>query len=260
MIQSLASKNHAPDTGGFWQRLDPRVKIICIFSLALAVAATPIHHRQKFLAYTVIILLLMLISRVPLKHYFLRFVFLIPLLAFLSVSLLVFSQDRRPQKSLILYNLLVKTFLVFCSSGILALTVRFPHLVRGLEKLKFPRIFTTMLFFAYRYVFLFYQEAVRVMKAWKSRSPGRRKKWKVRNTRTAAGMIPFFIFRVLERSQRIYAAMLSRGYEDRLPGVTVFDSRLTRRDYLFALIFHLVLIYIWLEFPGLSFLSAPGIS
>lgn len=241
MIQTIASKNHTSSADGFWQRLDPRVKIICIFSLVLFVVATPIQYHQKFLGYAAVIVLLGFISRVQLKYYVLRFIFLIPLLVFLSVSLLVFSDREWSQKALILSNLLVKTFLVFCSFGILALTVRFHHLVRGLELLKFPRLFTSMLFFAHRYVFLFYQEAGRVMKARKSRSFGRRKRWKER--KTAAGVIPFFIFRVLERSQRIYAAMLSRGYEERLPGVT--GLRMTCWDYLFGFCFHLLLVLIY---------------
>lgn len=243
MIDSFASKSYAPEADGFWQRLDPRVKMICIFSLVLFVVVTPIQYYQKFLAYAAIIVLLGVISRVQLKYYILRFIFLIPLLVFLSVSLLVFSDREWSQKALILSNLLVKTFLVFCSFGILALTVRFHQLVRGLELLKFPRVFTSMLFFAHRYVFLFYQEAGRVMKARKSRSFGRRKSWRER--KAAAGVIPFFIFRVLERSQRIYAAMLSRGYEDRLPGG--IGLRMTCWDYLFGFCFHLAVVLIYLS-------------
>jgi cobalt/nickel transport system permease protein len=241
MIQTIAAKNHTSKADGFWQRLDPRVKMICIFSLVLFVVVTPIRCHEKFLGYAVVIVLLGVISRVRLKYYVLRFIFLIPLLVFLSVSLLVFSDREWSQKALILSSLLVKTFLVFCSFGILALTVGFHQLVRGLELLKFPRIFTSMLFFAHRYVFLFYQEAVRVMKARKSRSFGRRKRWWER--KTSAGVIPFFIFRVLERSQRIYAAMLSRGYEDRLPGV--IGLRMSGWDYLFGFCFHLVLVLIY---------------
>lgn len=241
MIQTIASKNPTSSADGFWQRLDPRVKMICIFSLVLFVVVTPIHYHRAFLGYAAVIVLLGLISRVSLKYYVLRFIFLIPLLVFLSVSLLVFSDREWSQKALILSNLLVKTFLVFCSFGILALTVGFHHLVRGLEMLRFPRIFTSMLFFAHRYVFLFYQEAGRVMKARKSRSFGRRKSWRER--KTAVGVIPFFIFRVLERSQRIYAAMLSRGYEERLPGGV--SLRMTCWDYLFGFCFHLLLVLIY---------------
>jgi cobalt/nickel transport system permease protein len=243
MIRTIAAKHRTSNVDGFWQRLDPRVKMICIFSLVSVVVVTPIHYDEKFLGYAAVIVLLGLISRVRLKYYVLRFIFLIPLLVFLSVSLLVFSEREWSQRALILSSLLVKTFLVFCSSGILALTVGFHQLVRGLELLKFPRIFTSMLFFAYRYVFLFYQEAGRVLRARKSRSFGRRRGW--REWKTAAAVIPFFIFRVLERSQRIYAAMLSRGYDGRPPGV--IGLRMSGWDYLFGFCFHSAVVLIYLS-------------
>jgi cobalt/nickel transport system permease protein len=241
MIQAIAAGDSTSKAGGFWGHLDARVKMICIFSLVLAVVVTPIRFYEAFLGYAVIIVLLGLVSRVRWKYYMLRFIFLIPLLVFLSVSLLVFSEREWSQRALILSGLLVKTFLVFCSSGILALSVGFHELVRGLELLKFPRVFTSMLFFAYRYVFLFYREAGRVLRARKSRSFGRRRGW--REWKRAAGVIPFFIFRVLERSERIYAAMLSRGYDGRLPGV--MGMRMSGWDYLSGFCFHLVLVLIY---------------
>ncbi|MFC2140934.1 energy-coupling factor transporter transmembrane component T family protein [Acidobacteriota bacterium] len=240
MIQALVGNN--PAVEGLWQRLDPRVKLICIFSLAAAVVVTPIRHYQKFIAYGSIIILLALISRVKVKYYLLRFIFLLPLLLFLGASLLLFSQQQWSQKQLILYNLFVKAFLTFCSFGVLGLTMKFHQIVKSLELMRFPKIFTSVLGFAYRYVLLFQQEAGRMIKARKSRSFGKRKKW--RDRKGAAFIVPFFLFRVLERSQRIYIAMLSRGYRDVLPAGTSFRLTLTYGDYLFAIGFHLLLVFI----------------
>jgi len=49
MIQVLAGEK--PAVEGLWQRLDPRVKLICIFSLVAVVVVTPIYHYQKFIVY-----------------------------------------------------------------------------------------------------------------------------------------------------------------------------------------------------------------
>jgi cobalt/nickel transport system permease protein len=240
MIQVLTGNNPAAE--GLWQRLDPRIKLICIFSLVLVVVLTPIHHYQKFIAYGSIIILLALISQVRVRHYLLRFIFLLPLLIFLGVSLLVFSQQQWSQKQLILFNLFVKTFLTFCGFGVLVLTVKFQQIIRSLELMGFPKVFTSVLGFAHRYILLFQQEAGRMIKARKSRSFGRKKTW--RDRKAAAFIIPFFLFRVLERSQRIYIAMLSRGYRDVLPAGTSFRLTLTLGDYLFAIGFHLLLGFV----------------
>jgi cobalt/nickel transport system permease protein len=240
MIQALAGENRVSER--FWQRLDPRVKLIGIFSLAAAVVVTPVHHYQKFIAYGLIIILLALISRVRLKHYLMRFIFLVPLLIFLGASLLVFSQQQWSQKQLILYNLFIKTFLTFCSFGVLVLTVKFQQIIRSLESMRFPKVFTSVLGFAHRYVLLFQQEAGRMIKARKSRSFGRKKRW--RDWKAAVLIIPFFLFRVLERSERIYIAMLSRGYQDVLPAGISFPLTLTYGDYLFAVGFHILLVIV----------------
>lgn len=238
----------ARDQGNLWQRLDPRVKMTCVFSLAGAVAFTPVHFYGKFLAYLAMIILLGIISRVSLRYYLARFIILVPLLAFLAVTLLAFSEKEWSQKMMILYNLWAKTLLTFCCFGILALTVQFQHIIRSLEALRLPKILTAILSFAYHYVFLFQREAARFMKARKSRSFGSPKKWdwqwQRRRLRSAMAIIPLFLFRVLEQSQRIYVAMVSRGYRENGAPFPWMDSnafRLARRDYMFAFSFHLLL-------------------
>lgn len=245
LVTTTAAKR---DKGNLWQRLDPRVKMACVFSLAGAVAFTPVHFYGKFLAYLTMIILLAIISRVSLKYYLARFIILVPLLVFLAVTLLVFSEKEWPQKMLILYNLWIKTLLTFFCFGILALTVQFQHIIRSLEALRLPKILTAILSFAYHYVFLFQREAARSMKARRSRSFGRPKKWDWRwqrqRLKSVIAIIPLFLFRVLEQSQRIYVAMISRGYRENgapFPWMGSYAFRLARRDYLFAVSFHLLL-------------------
>jgi cobalt/nickel transport system permease protein len=239
MFASLTAGGGAGDR--LWQRLDPRTRMFGVFSLVTAIALTPIRDYRKFLAYAFLILLLGIISRVPLKTYLLRSLFLLPLLVFLAASLLVIPDRQWSQRLVVIYNLVVKTILIFCGMGILVLTVRFDHIIKGLEAMKLPRILTLMLSFAHRYVFLFRQEAGRVMRARKARSFGRRRSWK--EQKAAIHIIPFFIFRVLERSQRIYAAMLSRGYRDDQPvSTTAAGFRLKGEDYLYGVFFLLLLL------------------
>jgi cobalt/nickel transport system permease protein len=236
------------NTGNFWQRLDPRVKMGCIFSLAGAVAFTPVHFYGKFLAYLSLILVLGIISRVSLKLYLARLGFLIPLLVFLGVTLIVLPGKEWSQKMFIFYNLWLKSLLTFCCFGILSLTVQFQQIIRGLESLRFPKMVTVIFSFAYHYLFLFQREAKRSIKARKSRSFGRPRKWdwnwQRQRLKSAAAVIPIFLFRVLEQSQRIYVAMISRGYRDNGNPFPLMNANLFRfksHDYLFILVFHILL-------------------
>jgi cobalt/nickel transport system permease protein len=224
-------------TEGFWDRLDPRIKMICVVSLSAALALTPARHYRKFLGYALLIVLLALISRVRWKNYFMRILFLIPVLVFMALSLLFFSDSPWHQRVLVLWNLGVKTTLTMCSVGILVLTVRFPHLMKGLESMRVPKRMTGMVSFAYRYLFLFIQEAERLSIARKSRSFGKRKLW--REWKTVLAIVSVFLSRVLDRSQTIYFAMLSRGYTGSLPNPVTLH--LNRTDCLFVILFHLLL-------------------
>lgn len=222
-----------------WERLDPRVRLISIFLLASAVAATPARYYAKFAAYTVILVALLIISRPPLKKYMLRLLMLLPLLLFLASTLLLFSPEQWDERLRILYNLSIKTLLTFLCFGILVFTMKFNLIIRALGALRCPTIITAMLSFAQRYMLLFHQEARRIIKARKSRSFGK-EGWK-RKYKTAAAVAPHLLFRVLGRSQRIYAAMLSRGYND-ITGMPVFTTlRLSTGDYLFISLFILTL-------------------
>jgi cobalt/nickel transport system permease protein len=236
MILSLRSER--VQSNGYWEKLDPRVKTICVFSLTTAVCLTPAQYYRKFLAYVALILLLAFISKVPLKSYFMRFLFLAPLLIFFGLSLFIFSDAGASQQVVILYNLTLKSVLTFCVVGILSLTVQFNHIIKGMEAMRFPKMITGMLDFTGRYIFLFYQEAGRMVRSRKSRSFGKRDKW--REWKTSLSMISFFLYRVLERSQKIYIAMLSRGYTDTLPNTITL--RFKQHDYIFITVFHLLLV------------------
>ncbi len=222
---------------GLWRRLDPRVKIICVVSLAIAVVATPIRFYWKFLGYTAVLLCLTLLARVRLKPYLLRLLFLLPLLFFLAGILLISPGEDSIGKLHILYGLSARTVLTFLSFGILVVTMEFGHIIRGLELMRFPVLITTMLSFAYRYVFLLRSEARRVIRGARARGLERRRGR--RRARGAGGLVPGLIFRVLERSRRIYIAMLSRGYRDKMPVRGRFQMR--RGDYTFLAFFYLAL-------------------
>ena len=66
-----------------------------------------------------------------------------------------------------------------------------------------------------RYIFVMADEVLRMMRARAARSPhlpGRRKPGLLWRGRVAGMMAGSFFLRSLERSERVYAAMASRGY------------------------------------------------
>lgn len=91
------------------------------------------------------------------------------------------------------------------------------ELVRALRALGVPRLLAGTAFFAYRYLFVIGEEAVRLLRARDSRSAtvtgyrsGGSVGWRARVTGQLAGSL---FLRSYERSERVYAAMQARGYD-----------------------------------------------
>jgi cobalt/nickel transport system permease protein len=128
----------------------------------------------------------------------------------------------------IFWNVLVKSCLGVFSIILLYSTTPFPSLVKGLERLGVPGVFTVLLSFMYRYLFLLTDEIHRMKRARDSRSFGGRWFWQLK---TIGHMIGTLFLRSFHRAERVYLAMLSRGYQGVMPGVA--PGRLGIGEYLF---------------------------
>jgi cobalt/nickel transport system permease protein len=117
---------------------------------------------------------------------------------------------------------------------LLVAVVRFPDLIHALEHLRVPSILTTIIAFLYRYLFVLADEVFRLMRARESRAaavPGKRSGGNVAWRAGVAGNMAGQLFlRSYERSDRVYNAMLARGYAGHMQ--TINPHELRRRDYI----------------------------
>lgn len=117
-------------------------------------------------------------------------------------------------------TIFARSWLSVLAAVLLTSTTPANELLRGLRGLKVPRILVATVAFAYRYLFVIAEEASRLMRARESRSaalPGRRAggslTWRAR---VLGSMVGSLFARSLDRSERVYAAMQSRGYAGEL--------------------------------------------
>jgi cobalt/nickel transport system permease protein len=102
---------------------------------------------------------------------------------------------------------------------LLTYTTPFHDLVDGLRQLRMPRIIVSTISFMYRYLAVLSDEAGRMMRARASRSAsiegqgGGTVAWRMR---VVGGMVGSLFLRSYERSERVYAAMQSRGFAGEL--------------------------------------------
>jgi cobalt/nickel transport system permease protein len=128
---------------------------------------------------------------------------------------------------------MVKSWMTVLMAVVLTATTRPIDLIRGLERLRLPRILTATVLFMYRYLFVIGEEGQRLMRARDARSAGdgvRRSggslTWRAR---VLGNMVGSLFIRSFERSERIYAAMLARGFDGRIR--TLATQRLATRDW-----------------------------
>ena len=113
-------------------------------------------------------------------------------------------------------SVLVKSWVSVTAAVILTSTTPALGLLSALRSLKLPEILVAVVMLMYRYLFVLVEEAQRMLRARAARSAtlgsgsGGSLVWRARS---AGGMAGSLFVRTLDRSERIYMAMLARGYD-----------------------------------------------
>ena len=205
-------------------RLAPQAKVAATVLFVVAVVAAP---REAFWAYAVFAGLLVAVARfgqVPLGHVARRLVIEAPFVAFALFLPFLGQGERVDAGGLSLsvaglwgaWNILAKATLGVAASVLLAATTTVPELLRGLDGLRVPRVFTSIAGFMVRYVDVVRGDLARMQVARASRGHEARR---IGDWRVLAKLAGALFIRAYERGERVHLAMLSRGYTGSMPVV-----------------------------------------
>ncbi|MDD5258415.1 MAG: energy-coupling factor transporter transmembrane component T [bacterium] len=222
-------KHHFADEyskiNGVLQKIDPRIKIISTVLFVLLVNITSFNNSFSLIYYTFILVLCTLLANVPLLRIFRKSLVSLPFIIFFALFSL-FYHHRQPWFSGII---VVKAYLSILTMILLISTTSFSHFLKALQKLKIPVVLVMIFSFMYRYLFVITDELMNVKTAKDARTVGG-SKWF--HTKVLANIIGVVFISSYERSERIYQAMLSRGFDGTIR--TLDDFSLKNRDYLFG--------------------------
>lgn len=205
--------------------LDARVKILATLAFVLTTSLTPLHAWPALALLGALALAAILAARVPLLEALKRSSLVLPFAGMVALSL-PFTRAGKTLWSADLLgwtltltddglwafaSLLVKAWLSVWVSGLLVATTPFPALLAGMRGLYIPNVLVTLIGFTYRYLFVLVDEAMRLQTARDARSVGSGGTllWRAR---VLGAMVGSLFIRSYERSERIYQAMVSRGY------------------------------------------------
>jgi cobalt/nickel transport system permease protein len=234
------------DTESFIHRLDPRVKVVVTVAFILSNALLPDGAWIGFGLALLFLLFVTALSNLGMMFTLKRSFVALPF-ALVAVTVL-FSIPGNPVTSfhfimwdltitdaglLRFVSIVIRSWLSVQMAILLVGTTRFPDIVHALEHLRVPTILTTIIAFLYRYLFVLVDEVFRLLRAREARSAaaaGSRSGGSVAWRAGVAGNMAGQLFlRSYERSDRVYNAMLARGYTGHLQ--TMNPHELHRMDY-----------------------------
>jgi len=223
--------DHHSSTESPIHQLDARAKIIVFFTFILIAVSLPPTSFLLFALLALALIGIALLANLPLGHLAKKVLIILPFLFVVAISIPFMKRDgvgggynlgigglSVSQSGLwILWNVIIKSSLGVFSIILLSSTTSFPQLVKGMEGLGSPRIFTILASFMYRYSFILIDEMQRMKRARDSRCFGGRWFWQ---SKVIGHMVGTLFLRSFHRGERVYLAMLSRGYQGTMPGVT----------------------------------------
>jgi cobalt/nickel transport system permease protein len=203
-------------------RLPPEVKVAATLAFVFAVVATPRAAVWAFVVDAVLVIGVIAVAALPPAMVARRLRVEVPFLAFAILLPLVGTPPRFEVLGWSLsepgiwamWNIVAKATLGFLAAIVLAATTPTTELLAGLERLRIPRVFTTIAGFMVRYLDLIAADAERMRIARASRGHDPRWLWQAKAIAASAGTL---FVRTFERGERVHLAMCARGYAGRMP-------------------------------------------
>lgn len=216
----------------FIHQLDARIKFVLTLAFIFTVALTPVGVWSIYISLYAIILSAIILSEIGVGFVTKRSLLALPFV--LAALPIIFTLDGEVLWSINLgtwtlsiyqpglerfISIAIKSFISIQAAILLATTTPFPELLTAMRAVRIPRLLVAIFGLMWRYLFVLADEAIRLLRARTSRSgqadqPGLKSGGSVVwRAKIAGGMAGSLFLRAFERSDRIYMAMLARGYD-----------------------------------------------
>ena len=216
----------AGDPSSRVHRLDPRAKLLAFVGITVVAVSAPLSAWPVYVACAVALVAIAAAARVPARVVWRRARVVLPLVVFVALFLPFFRHGGAvyelgplsvSQAGLETFaTVTIKAVIGTVSAVLLGATTTFPDVLRALELVRVPRLFTLIAAFMYRYLFVIVEEVGRMRVALAARG------YRPRHALQAAAigrLVTALFLRSYGRGERVYLAMLARGYGGRMPEI-----------------------------------------
>jgi cobalt/nickel transport system permease protein len=217
-------------------KVDPRAKIILFLSFISMVLLTPISQFTPLLLLGIVLFLSIIISRFPAIKILRALIKIYPMILVISLFQLLSLQSGEylhsglgfisfSEKSWIyILGFQAKTILVIASGLFLISSTPMKMFLKSFEKIGMPGWIITVTFFVYHFVYILSHELSRLNLAYQSRYIHLSL---FRKISIQSKLLAMFFLRIFERNDRLYNALMSRGFN----GSISFETKLSWRSY-----------------------------
>ncbi len=212
------------------QRWDPRLKIFSLLVFVFGVALL----KTMPMAVTALVVAVLVLRLAALPFHFVRHgleaagIFLLPFF-----FIMPFSYPGEPAFHVLgmgfaweglrfAFLIFIKAITIILGSFIMFGTARFDVSMIALQRLKCPAMLVQMVLFTYRYIYVFMEEMKTLSVSMRVR--GFVPKTNLRTMSILGGFVGTLLVRSFERTERVYNAMLSKGYNGTFPSMVTFSA------------------------------------
>ncbi|MEV7558006.1 cobalt ECF transporter T component CbiQ [Streptomyces sp. NPDC048331] len=217
--------------------LPPHCKLAATLAFVVVVVSTPREAVWAFGLYAVLIAAVAAVARIPAGFLLRRLLIEVPFVAFAVLMPFVAEGEQVRVLGMSLsvsglwgaWNVLAKGTLGVAASVLLASTTELRALLLGLQRLKLPPLLVQIASFMIRYGDVISDELRRMSIARRSRGFEARG---IRHWGVLAKTAGALFIRSYERGERVYLAMVSRGYAGSMP--VIDEVAATRAQWAYA--------------------------
>jgi cobalt/nickel transport system permease protein len=220
----------------FVHRLDPRIKLITTLLFLFTVISFSKYEVAGLFPFLLFPAILLTAGEIPLWFILKKVAIVSPFAIFIGIfnplldtaQVTVFPGLTLAAGWFSFASILFKFLLTVSTALLLIATTSFPTVCHALRQLGLPSVFVSQLLFLYRYIFVLAEEVMRIIRARDMRSFGR----KGTGIKVFVRIVGVLFLRTVERAERIYYAMLARGFQGDMPARKRYS--IAWRDLVFA--------------------------
>ncbi len=218
-------------------RLDPRTKLITTLIFIVAVVSFDKYAISGLIPFFIFPIALVALSGLPAGYLFKKVLLVLPIAALIAIfnpfmdrEVIFYVGPLGISGGWISFFSIILRFILTVSAALILIALTgFNSVCLALSKFGVPKPFVVQLLFFFRYLFVLTDEAGRMVRAWSLRSFSSKKI----SFRVFISLTGHLLLRTLDRAERIYLAMCSRGFDGRIRMIRVM--KIGSREIIFGI-------------------------